>query len=310
MVDNASSNNSKWGIIYCPKPAVRNKRRWKKILHPLQSTGQPFDFVQSEGEGSAMRLAAMMTENGYSTIIVVGGDAALNEAINGIMHSESPHGKRPTLGVIPNGYANDFAHYWGYHADDVEGTIARLQRGTKRRIDIGVVAEAADVKSHYYFLNCINIGVVANIIHLKRMTRNFWLSRRLSNIFSALQLVFKRQQFRMAFNIHFENHEKYLTGLCIGSAHSYGQTPSAVPYNGMLDITSIAQAPLTKTINGLWLLFTNRFLSYNNVNFWRAKNIEILDTNKAPISLDGRIHRTEATRLSVGVMHEEIEFLV
>ena len=309
MVDNSKSY-SKWGIIYSPNPSRRTKRRWKKILQALKEAGQPFDFVQSEGDGSTERLAAMMTQNGYKTIIVVGGDAALNEAINGIMHTESPTGTHPTLGVIPNGYANDFAHYWDYHTDDIEGTIARLQRGTRRRIDVGVVAESTEVDARHYFLNCLNIGVVANIIHLKRTTRELWMSRGLSNIISALQLVFKRQQFRMAFNIHFEDHEIDLTGLCIGSAHSYGQTPSAVPYNGMLDITSIAQAPLTKTINGLWLLFTNRFLSYNNVNFWRAKNIEILDTNKAPISLDGRIHRTEATRLSVGVMHEEIEFLV
>ena len=309
MADN-SNCFSKWGVIYCPNPSRRTKRRWKKTLQALKEAGQPFDFVQSEGDGSAARLAAMMTQNGYRTIIVVGGDAALNEAINGIMHAESPTGEHPTLGVIPNGYANDFAHYWGYIPDEITATITRLQRGIKRRIDVGVVAEGASKQEHHYFLNCLNIGIVANIIHLKRTTRNFWMSRTLSNLFSALQLVFKRQQFKARFNIHFENHEGTITGLCIGSAHSYGQTPSAVPYNGLLDIASISQAPLTKTINGLWLLFMGRFLSYNKVKFWRAQSIEILDTNNAPISLDGRIHRTEATRLSVGILHEEIEFLV
>ena len=78
----------------------------------------------------------------------------------------------------------------------------------------------------------------------------------------------------------------------------------------MLDITSVAQAPFTKTLNGLWLLFTNRFLSYNNVKFWRTKGIEILNTNNAPISLDGRKHTTEATRISIGILPEEVEFLV
>ncbi len=310
MVDNPSGNNSKWGIIYCPKSSARNKRRWKKILHALHATGQPFDFVQSEGEGSAQRLAAMMTENGYATIIVVGGDAALCEAINGILHAESPHGTRPTLGIIPNGYANDFAHYWNYATDDVEGTLSRLLRGTKRRIDVGVVTEGDAPNNHHYFLNCLNIGVVANIIHLKRATRNFWMSRMLSNIFSALQLIIKRQQFRVAFQVNFEVHERNITNLCIGSAHGYGQTPSAVPYNGMLDVTTIMQAPLTKTINGLWLLFMGRFLSYNNVKFWRSQRVEIHNTHHAPLSLDGRTLHTQSTRLSVSILHEEIEFLV
>lgn len=301
---------SKWGVIYSPNPSYRCKRRWKKILHCLQTSGQPFDFVQSEGEGSTLRLAAMMTQNGYKTIIIVGGDAALNEAVNGIMHAASPTSTHPTLGIIPNGYANDFAHYWDYHTDDIEDTIARLQRGNKRHIDVGVIAEGASTDARHYFLNCLNIGVVANIIHLKRTNRNFWISRMLADALSALQLIFKRKRFRLKFKVNFETHEKELTTICIGSAHGYGQTPSAVPYNGMLDITAVAQAPFTKTLNGLWLLFTNRFLSYNNVKFWRTRGIEILETNNAPIALDGRIHPTDATHISIGILPEEIEFLV
>ena len=38
-----------------------------------------FDFVQSESQGSVERLASMLTQNGYRTIIVIGGDAALGE---------------------------------------------------------------------------------------------------------------------------------------------------------------------------------------------------------------------------------------
>jgi YegS/Rv2252/BmrU family lipid kinase len=309
MADNSKSF-SKWGLIYSPNPSRRCKRRWKKILQALKEAGQPFDFVQSEGEGSTLRLAAMMTQNGYKTIIIVGGDAALNEAVNGIMHAASPTSTHPTLGIIPNGYANDFAHYWDYHTDDIEDTIARLQRGNKRRIDVGVIAEGASTDARYYFLNCLNIGVVANIIHLKRTNRNFWISRMLADALSALQLIFKRKRFRLKFKVNFETHEKELTTICIGSAHGYGQTPSAVPYNGMLDITTVAQAPFTKTLNGLWLLFTNRFLSYNNVKFWRTRGLEILETNDAPIALDGRIHPTDATHISIGILPEEIEFLV
>ena len=70
MADN-SNCFSKWGVIYCPNPSYRCKRRWKKILQTLQTSGQPFDFVQSEGEGSVARLAAMMTQNGYRTIIIM-----------------------------------------------------------------------------------------------------------------------------------------------------------------------------------------------------------------------------------------------
>ena len=44
-----------------------------------------YDFVQSEGPKSVERLAAMLASNGYTTIVIVGGDAALNRALNGVL---------------------------------------------------------------------------------------------------------------------------------------------------------------------------------------------------------------------------------
>lgn len=90
----------------------------EKIRQYLEEKGVNFDYVQSEGAGSVERLAAMMTRTGYATIIIVGGDSALNHAICGIMSTASPSGKHPVLGVIPNGFGNDFAKFWGMHTDD------------------------------------------------------------------------------------------------------------------------------------------------------------------------------------------------
>ena len=42
-----------------------------------------YDYVQSEGFGSVERLAKILANNGYRTIVIVGGDGALNDAING-----------------------------------------------------------------------------------------------------------------------------------------------------------------------------------------------------------------------------------
>lgn len=95
-----------WGIIYCPKEGShRMHKRLMKIHNYLSLKGVQSDYGCSEGPGSVQRLAAMMTNNGYPTIIIVGGDAAINDAINGIMHTDSPH---PALDIIPDGFGNDF----------------------------------------------------------------------------------------------------------------------------------------------------------------------------------------------------------
>ena len=107
-------NTSRWGILYCPQEgSCRSRRRWARIQACLQAAKQPYDFVQSEGPGSIERLAAMMATNGYRLIVVVGGDAALNSALNGLIEAEPDAAKRPTLAVIPNGLINGFAHFCG-----------------------------------------------------------------------------------------------------------------------------------------------------------------------------------------------------
>ena len=79
----------KWGILYCPKAGITNKRkRWEKIQRVLDARNVDYDFVQSENSDSVERLIKMMISNGYKTIIIVGGDSALNDAVNCLMMEE------------------------------------------------------------------------------------------------------------------------------------------------------------------------------------------------------------------------------
>ena len=79
----------KWGIVYCPKAGITNKRkRWEKIQKVLDERQVNYDFVQSETSDSVERLMKMMISNGYKTIIIVGGDSALNDAVNCLMMEE------------------------------------------------------------------------------------------------------------------------------------------------------------------------------------------------------------------------------
>ena len=88
------------------------QKRWKEIKEYMDSKGVPYDYVQSEGFGSVERLAGILANNGYRTIVVVGGDGALNDVINGIMLSNAPDKENIAIGIIPNGIGNDFADYW------------------------------------------------------------------------------------------------------------------------------------------------------------------------------------------------------
>ena len=256
--------SSRWGILYCPKTSFLSnpRKRWEKIQKALDERNVLYDFVQSETAESVERLVKMMIQNGYKTIVIVGGDSALNDAVNCLMMEEKSVRDEIALGVIPNGVLNDFAKFWDFDGDDVEQTIDWLIKRRIRKIDLGCIryTNKQGDKCHRYFLNCINIGLTADIMNLRRQTRSLFGSHTLSFIVSVFVMLFHRMEYKMKLKINSDVIDRKVMTVCIGSGPGYGQTPNAVPYNGMLDVSVGYHPEVVQLIEGLWLLVAGRFL--------------------------------------------------
>ena len=225
----------KWGVIYNPKAGTRKvQKRWKEIKEYMDQKGVSYDYVQSEGFGSVERLAGILANNGYTTIVVVGGDGALNDAINGIMLSNATHKESIAIGIIPNGIGNDFARYW----------------------DIGMDYKQA-------------VDWIINDEHIRGR----------------------------------------IMTVCVGSAYGYGQTPSAVPYNGWLDVSVIYRPELLQTMSGLWMLIQGRILNHKVVKSYRTKKVKVLRAKNAAVDLDGRI-LPKHFPLEIGILPEKITLII
>ncbi len=125
--------NYKWGILDCPKG--RGNKQREKIQRVLDDRKVDYDFVQSESADSVERLVTMLIHNGYKTIVIVGGDSALNDAVNCLMREEKHVRDEIALGVIPNGVMNDFARYWDFKEGNVEQTVDWLVKHRVRTVD-------------------------------------------------------------------------------------------------------------------------------------------------------------------------------
>ena len=105
----------------------------------LKNEGIAYDFVQSEARGSVTRLVKMFINNGYKTIVIVGGDSALNDAVNCLMQTERQTRNEIALGIIPNGVMNDFAHFWNFKEGEIEQSVRWLKQRRVRKIDVGYI---------------------------------------------------------------------------------------------------------------------------------------------------------------------------
>ncbi len=306
--------DNRWGIIYCPKSDVFNRpaKRWAKIEACLKQNGICYDHVTSENMSSVDRLVKMFVNNGYRTIVIVGGDSALNDAVNCLMMYEKSVRDRVALGIIPNGLMNDFAHFWEFDEDNCDQTVKWLKEHRVRKIDLGCIryTNRKNEACRRYFLNCINIGLIASIMNLRRQTRHFFGSRTLSFFFSFLLLIFQRLDYRMKIKINTDQIDRRVMTMCVGNAMGYGQTPNAVPYNGLLDVSVVYHSGVTQLVEGIWLFVKGKFLNHHSVHPYRTREVNVEKAEHALVGIDGRLMHTPVGPFKISVEQEVINFLI
>lgn len=306
-------DSNRWGILYCPRNMMSGSRKYRlKLERLLEDRHVAYDLVQSESADSVSRLMLMLVNNGYKTIVIVGGDSALNDAINSLMTVDKACRDEIAVGLIPHGMVNDFAKFWGCREKEMARTVDALVSHRVRRIDVGCLryTDKKGTACRRYFVNCVNIGLIADIMDLRRQTRKLFGSRTLSFLVSALLLIFHRMEYKIDMRINDEKLQRKVMNVCVGSGPGYGQTPNAVPYNGLLDVTVVSHPEIWQLFEGFWLLFSGRFLNHRSVRPYRTHLVKVVSAPHAMIGVDGRLLGIPRGEYEITIELEEINFLI
>ena len=216
------------------------------------------------------------------------------------------------MGIIPNGLIKDFAHFWGFDDSDYEQTIKWLQQRRVRKIDLGCIRyqNKKGENCHRYFLNCVNVGLIAAIMNLRRKTHHVFGSRTLSFLFSFVLMIFQRLDYKMHIRINSDVIKRRVMTMCVGNASGYGQTPNAVPYNGLLDVSVVHHPGMTQLFEGFYLFVKGKFLNHKSVHPYRTREVVVEVSSHAMIGVDGRLMKTPVGPYRITVEQEVINFLI
>lgn len=99
----------------------------------------------------------------------------------------------------------------------------------------------------------MNVGLIAAIMNLRRKTHHVFGSRTLSFLFSFVLMIFQRLDYKMHIRINSDVIKRRVMTMCVGNASGYGQTPNAVPYNGLLDVSVVHHPGMTQLFEGFYL---------------------------------------------------------
>ena len=95
----------------------------------------------------------------------------------------------------------------------------------------------------------------------------------------------------MRFRLNSQVVDKKFMMLCIGNSRGYGMTPSAVPYNGWIDVCAIRMSPFFGILEGLLMLERRKILNFKLVEPFRTTEMVIENVGGAGLGIDGRPFR-------------------
>ena len=250
-----------------------------------------FEYQETQAAGDAQRLAAQAADQNQP-IIIVGGDGAINEVVNGVLGA----GKRIPIGIVPAGSGNDYACEALRIPKDPAAALKITLEGRELSADAGKV-------NGRYFAGSFSVGLDADIAFsvsfLKKTTP--LQGSLLYYIATLRQLVFGYGACPWL-KISIDGvpisatAERYVMA-AITNGPTYGAgfriNPTADPADGLFNICAISYTPLLKALQVLPVVQKGKHEHLKEVKMWKATKIRIEGQRQMNGQTDGEVFRDQ-----------------
>jgi diacylglycerol kinase family enzyme len=147
-------------------------------------------------------------------------------------------------------------------------------------------------------------------MNLRQKMRHYFGSRILSFIFSFVLMLFRRKDYKMDIKINSDVVKRKVMTVCVGNTLGYGQTPNAVPYNGLLDVSVVYHPEVMQLFEGFYLFISGKILNHKSVHPFRTREVLFREAPHAPVNVDGRALDNISGGFRVEVEQEVINFIM
>ncbi len=299
----------------------------KLILNPMADMGRAWsvardlrpivyeyagkaDWSGTVYPGHATELARQAGEEGYDTVIALGGDGTVHEVVNGLMQVNAK--KRPALGVVPIGSGNDFA-YANRLPKSADKALA-LALGEKRHpIDLALMHDENGRQE--YIDNILGIGFDAIVTirsHRLPIVRGFMM------YFTAViqTILLNAKAMHMTIQSDNESWEKDIFMLVIANEPREGggfiMAPAAKPDDGILDymIADKISRPMMFRLLPEFIKGTQE--RFDAVTAGQCKTLSLRSQEPLYIHIDGEIYTSFGSNLheiSVEIIPQALQLL-
>lgn len=187
-------------LIANPFASSFSSRRVRVIERALRSVGH-LEVIHTTHRGHAIEIAREAAEKEVDVVCVLAGDGTLNEAAQGVLHSNT------ALAPLPGGSTNVFARAIGYSNDAIEALgelIPAIESSSIEKIGVGSINDRV-------FLFNAGCGLDAEVI--ARVERNAKIKKVAAHSFTLSTAVmtyikdFDRKKQQMSVTLDGDTHD-------------------------------------------------------------------------------------------------------
>jgi YegS/Rv2252/BmrU family lipid kinase len=267
----------------------RTHRNWPAIRAALGSAGVTFDLHRTTAEGDATHAVRDALAGGYRTIVVVGGDGTLNEAVNGFFDpAGDPIGGEASIALLPSGTGGDFRRV-ARIPSGLDAAARLIASGSKRSIDVGRV-DFADGKRRF-FVNIADCGMGGEVVarinrsaHKRGGVRGsaMFLGASLATLWGYTSRVARVE-------VDGVTSERDVRSVVIANGRYFGGgmrvAPDAELDDGRFDVVIIGETGRTRALTGIPSLYRGRHVRRREVQVHRARVVRV-SCQDAPMLFD------------------------
>lgn len=248
------------------------------------------DWVETGHPGHASDLAEQAAKEGYDRIIAIGGDGTIHEVVNGLMRVESD--QRPSIGVLPVGSGNDFAHNFGI-PNSLEEAVHSLFGQQTRAVDVLSVMDGSGRQE--YFNNTMGIGFTG-AVNIATRSKKQWRGFLLYLVAVLETILFNPPalQIECQFNDDPPVNKSISTfSICNGPREGGGfpVVPHAVMDDGLISWMIMRRLGRLQILFFLPIVMNARHLNYTkSFESGTAKKLHIKSDSTMAIHIDGEVY--------------------
>jgi diacylglycerol kinase (ATP) len=295
---------------------------WPQIEAELRRGGLDFDVARTTAPRSGVALAEHAKQNGYETLVAVGGDGTTNEVANGMLRASAGE-LTGILGVIPVGSGNDFTKMLPAplrpgtsDLPNWRASVHQILAAETRWIDVGEVtadhpAPGFDAPTHYY-LNGLDTGFGALVaMHAHEIPFLQGFPMYLTAVFKTL---IKYSVPRVRIKVDQSTLEQASTmiavsnGRCIGGG--FWITPTALNDDGLLDVMVAQGLGRIGILSLLPKVMKGTHLDDPRVTFKQGAHVTIESSDPLVIETDGEIPFIDAHHIEIKLLPSRLRVIV